>query len=402
MKIRVLRIINRLVIGGPAYNVSYLTKYLEPEFETILLSGPKEESEVDSDFIPRQMGIEPLYVKDMNKSLTKPWKDIKAYKEIKKIIQDFKPHIVHTHASKSGFIGRLVALDCKVPIILHTFHGHYFHSYFHPIKTQTLLKIEKVLSSKTDGIIAISPEQFKDLSEVYKVDKPSRVYEIPLGFDLDRFTINQDEKRKEFRKEFQLNDDDVAIAIIGRMVPIKNHSLFNKAIPAILADLPKNVKFFYIGDGELRNDIESELTSLNVSFTTEIEKDYSKPVIFTSWRKDMEVVYAGLDIVALTSFNEGTPVSIIEAQAAKKAVVCTEVGGLNYVVDNNETAILIPSDNLNQLVENLKILILDKSKRIEMGEKGYLFVQNKFSYKRLVKEMRSLYLKLLKEKKIEF
>lgn len=401
MKIRVLRIINRLVIGGPAYNVSYLTKYLEPEFETILLSGPKEESEVDSDFIPRQMGIEPMYIKDMQKSLTKPWKDVKAYKEIKKVIEDFKPHIVHTHASKSGFIGRLVALDCKVPIILHTFHGHYFHSYFHPIKTKTLLTIERILSSKTEGIIAISPEQFKDLSEVYKVDKPSKIYEIPLGFDLDRFTIHQDEKRKEFRKEFGLKDDDVAIAIIGRMVPIKNHSLFNNAIPAILATLPKNVKFFYIGDGELRNDIENELRTLNVPFTTEIEKDNSKPVIFTSWRKDMEVVYAGLDIVALTSFNEGTPVSIIEAQAAKKAVICTEVGGLNYVVDNNETAILIPSNDLNALVENLKILIQDKAKRTEMGEKGWLFVQSKFSYKRLVSDMRSLYLKLLQEKGIE-
>lgn len=401
MKIRVLRIINRLVIGGPAYNVSYLTKYLEPEFETILLSGPKEESEVDSDFIPRQMGIEPMYIKDMQKSLTKPWKDVKAYKEIKKVIEDFKPHIVHTHASKSGFIGRLVAIDCKVPIILHTFHGHYFHSYFHPIKTKTLLTIERILSSKTEGIIAISPEQFKDLSEVYKVDKPSKIYEIPLGFDLDRFTIHQDEKRKEFRKEFGLKDDDVAIAIIGRMVPIKNHSLFNNAIPAILATLPKNVKFFYIGDGELRNDIENELRTLNVPFTTEIEKDNSKPVIFTSWRKDMEVVYAGLDIVALTSFNEGTPVSIIEAQAAKKAVICTEVGGLNYVVDNNETAILIPSNDLNALVENLKILIQDKAKRTEMGEKGWLFVQSKFSYKRLVSDMRSLYLKLLQEKGIE-
>jgi glycosyltransferase involved in cell wall biosynthesis len=226
MKIRVLRIINRLVIGGPAYNVSYLTKYLEPEFETILLSGPKEESEVDSDFIPRQMGIEPMYIKDMQKSLTKPWKDVKAYKEIKKVIEDFKPHIVHTHASKSGFLGRLVALDCKVPIILHTFHGHYFHSYFHPIKTKTLLTIERILSSKTEGIIAISPEQFKDLSEVYKVDKPSKIYEIPLGFDLDRFTIHQDEKRKEFRKEFGLKDDDVAIAIIGRMVPIKKSFSF--------------------------------------------------------------------------------------------------------------------------------------------------------------------------------
>ncbi len=401
MKIRVLRIINRLVIGGPAYNVSYLTKYMEPEFETILLSGAKDVGEEDSDFIPRQMGIEPVYINDMQKSLVKPWKDRKAYKELKKIIQEVKPHIVHTHAAKAGFIGRIAALDCKVPVVLHTFHGHYFHSYFHPIKTKTLLQIEKYLSAKTDGIIAISPEQYKDLSEIYKVDKPSRVYEIPLGFDLDRFTIQQEDRRADFRKEFSMDDDTVAIAIIGRMVPIKNHSLFNKAISKILSEnLNKKVKFFFIGDGELRSDIEKELEELNVPFTTEHEKDYSKPVIFTSWRKDMETVYAGLDIIALTSLNEGTPVSIIEAQAAKKAIVSTNVGGLNYVVDDGKTAFLIPGEDVNMLVEKLNILINDDQIRKEMGEAGHTFVQNKFSYKRLVQDMADLYKRLLSEKNI--
>lgn len=401
MKIRILRIINRLVIGGPAYNVSYLTKYMDDEFETILLSGAKDIGEEDSDFIPRQMGIEPVYIQDMQKSLIKPWKDIKAYKELQQIIEEFRPHIVHTHAAKAGFIGRLAAINSNVPVILHTFHGHYFHSYFHPVKTKTLLQIERYLSRKTDGIIAISPEQFKDLAKVYKVDKPSKVYEIPLGFDLDRFTVHLEENRKSFREEFGLDDETVAIAIIGRMVPIKNHSMFNKCIQGVLQLNPdKKIKFFFIGDGEIRSDIESELQQLQIPYTTEIEKDFSKPVIFTSWRKDMVKVYAGLDIIALTSLNEGTPVSIIEAQAGKKAIVSTNVGGLNYVVDNNITAFLTESENVEMFVLKLNTLINDEELRKQMGELGYQFVQNKFSVNRLVKDMKDLYKRLLHDKKI--
>jgi len=400
MAIRVLRIINRLVIGGPAYNVSYLTKYMEPDFQTILLSGAKDVGEEDSDFIPRQMGIEPVYINNMQKSLVKPWKDRKAYKELKQIIEDFKPHIVHTHAAKAGFIGRLAAINCDVPVVLHTFHGHYFHSYFHPAKTRALLEIERYLAAKTDGIIAISPEQYKDLANVYKVVDPEKVFQIPLGFDLDRFTDNNVEKRKAFREEFRLEDDVVAIAVIGRIVPIKNHSLFNRMIPALTAKTNKKLKFFIVGDGELRNEVEQELTALGVSFTTEKENDFSKPVILTSWRKDMEHVYAGMDIITLTSLNEGTPVSIIEAQAAKKAVVCTDVGGLRYVVDEGKTAFLIPSNDLDAFVDKVHQLSEDEQLRTRMGEAGYEFVQQKFSFKRLVGDMKDLYTTLLKKKGI--
>ncbi len=400
MEIRVLRIINRLVIGGPAYNVSYLSKYMNPEFKTILISGSKDEGEEDSDFIPKKMGIEPVYIQDMQKSLIKPWKDRKAYKELTKIIQDFKPHIVHTHAAKAGFIGRLAAIQNKVPIILHTFHGHYFHSYFHPVKTRILLQIERYLSSKTDGIIAISPEQHKELSMVYKVDKPSKVYEIPLGFDLDRFAVDKEDRREKFRNEFNLSRDTVAVGIIGRMVPIKNHSLYSRTIPFILKNTAKKVKFFYIGDGELRKEIEEELRRIQVNFTDEKEKDFSKPVVFTSWRKDMENVYAGMDIIALTSLNEGTPVSLIEAQAAEKCIVATDVGGVQFVVQQNKSAFLVPSNNLQAFKEKLYLLIEDKGLRDKMGKAGRNYVIDKFSYKQLVFNMSELYNRLLKSKGI--
>jgi glycosyltransferase involved in cell wall biosynthesis len=398
MAIKVLRIINRLVIGGPTYNVSYLTKHMEPEFETILLSGEKEDDEEYSDFIPKQMGIEPRYIKSMQKSLSKPWRDRKAYREIRDIIDEFKPDVVHTHAAKAGFIGRLAAINAKVPVVLHTFHGHYFHSYFHPLKTKTLLQIERYLAGKTDGIIAISPEQYIDLADVYKVAAREKVFQVPLGFDLDRFMIDQDEKRKQFRAEFNLQEDEVAIGIVGRIVPIKNHSLFNRMIPAIMSAFPGKVKFFYIGDGDLRAQTEEELRQLGVAFTGEQEKDFSKPAIFTSWRKDMEHVYAGLDIIALTSLNEGTPVSIIEAQAATKAIVSTDVGGLRYVAEDEKTAFLVPSNDLDALTNRMLQLVGDAELRKQMGQAGRAFVLSKFSVQRLVQDMSDLYTRLLREK----
>ncbi len=401
MAYRVLRIINRLVIGGPAYNVSYLTKYLEPEFETLLLSGAKEHDEEDSDFIPKQMGIEPKYIDSIKKSLTKPWEDRKAYRELMEIISDFRPHIVHTHAAKAGFIGRLAAINAKTPIVLHTFHGHYFHSYFHPLKTKFLLQIERYLANRTDGIIAISPEQYNDLANIYKVVNRDKIFQIPLGFDLERFTLNYYDRRAKVREEFSLTPDTVAIAIIGRMVPIKNHSLFVKSLARILnKENSRLLKFFFVGDGELRKSIEGELADLNIPFGNELDREYHNPVIFTSWRKDMEDIYAGMDIIALTSLNEGTPVSIIEAQAAKKAIVCTDVGGLRYVVEQDKTALLVPSQDLDRLTNALVELIQNDELREKMGKNGYDFVQNKFSYKRLVSDMGELYLNLIEKKKV--
>src|ERR1019366_4191657 len=155
---RVLRLINRFNLGGPTYNVTYLSKFLGPEFETKLVGGMKDASEASSEHIPEQYGLKPIIIEKMKRSIN-PANDIAAYNSIKKIIKEYKPHIVHTHASKAGFLGRMAAISCKVPVVLHTFHGHVFHSYFDNIQTAVYKNIERYLASKSTALIAISEKQ---------------------------------------------------------------------------------------------------------------------------------------------------------------------------------------------------------------------------------------------------
>lgn len=391
---RILRIINRLNLGGPTYNAAYLTKYLAPEFETMLLSGMKEDSEESSEFIVKQMGIEPIYIPEMRRSIN-PAQDYKAYKRIKSIIKDFKPDIVHTHAAKAGTIGRLAANSCNVPVIVHTFHGHVFHSYFNSFKTSIFIAIEQYLARKSTKIIAISEHQKKELTKQYHICSESKITVIPLGFDLERFHENMDIKRKGFRVKYMIDDDEVAIGIIGRLVPIKNHQLFVRALEILLKRTTRKIRAFIIGDGEERKNIEQLATSLNIDFVDFNTNPIKATITFTSWIKEIELAMAGMDIIVLTSLNEGTPVSLIEAQAANKPIVSTNVGGIENIVLPNVTALLDYPDKLFGIANNMLWLAENEHIRKQMGEKGWENVNKKFSYIRLVDNTRALYNQLL-------
>ena len=226
---KVLRILNRLIIGGPLLNASYLTKYLSPEFETLLVVGEKESHEKDASFITDELGIKPLYLPQMGRSIN-PMRDYSAFRRMKDIIRDFKPDIVHTHAAKPGAIGRMAAHQLKVPVIVHTYHGHVFHSYFNSAKTKLILTAERYLAKRSDAIIAISNAQQKELTEDFNIAPNDKFRIIPLGLDLEKFSQDYAGKRKKFRDEFGIEDDEIAIAIIGRLVPVKNHTLFFRSV----------------------------------------------------------------------------------------------------------------------------------------------------------------------------
>lgn len=391
---RVLRIVNRLNLGGPTYNVSFLTKFMAPEYETLLLSGTIDHTEESSEFILKKYDIHPLYIDEMKREI-----DIKndraAYIKIKKIISDFKPDIVHTHMAKPGTLGRLAAINCKVPVVLHTFHGHYFHSYFSPLKTKLFLKIEQYLANKTSGIVVLSDAQKHDLSDIYEVAPSEKTFVIPLGFDLSKFNENQQFKRKEFRSTYNLDDDEIAVGIIGRLVPVKNHKLFINAMKLIHQKTTKKVRAFIIGDGEERLNVERMCTAANLNYTAE---NLKSPITFTSWIKDIDYALAGIDIVALTSLNEGTPVSLIEAQAASKPIVTTNVGGIENVVIPDQTALLCQSDEEQEFANQLLRLIENENLRNQLSLKGWQHVNQKFHYTRLVNDMKQLYESLLKQK----
>jgi len=391
---KVLRIINRFNLGGPTFNVAYLTKYLSPDFKTLLVGGENDASEENSEFIVRNLGLRPIIIPELKRPIV-PKSDIVAYNKIKEIIKRFKPDIVHTHASKSGAIGRLAASNMKVPVIVHTFHGHVFNSYFGSLKTSIYKTIERRLAEKTTKIIALCEQQKHELTEVYKICSPEKVEVIPLGFDLSRFHSNIEQKRIDFRKEFNIDNDEIAVGIIGRLVPVKNHGLFLESIRYIKEHSSKKVRAFIVGDGENMELIKEKARELAIDFVDTRESKAKATLSFTSWIKDIDKVNAGMDVIALTSLNEGTPVSLIEAQAANKPIVSTKVGGIENVVLPNETALLSPNNDKLAFAKNLLELIEDDTLRERFTNSGWDFVKEKFHYSRLVKDMGNLYNELL-------
>lgn len=389
---KVLRIINRFNLGGPTYNVSYLTKYLEPEYETLLIGGEKDESEADSDFIVKNLGITPRIIRGMKRSIN-PLNDYKAYKEIRKIIREFKPDIVHTHASKSGALGRLAAIKEKVPVIVHTFHGHIFHSYFSGFTTSIFKRIERYLAKRSSAIVAISEIQKNELCDEHKICPREKMEVIPLGFDLDRFQQNREEKRKAFRAQWKINDDEIVISIIGRLVPVKNHEMFLECAAEIVEAGNNNVKFLIVGDGELKAQLQKRVQDWYEKEPLLLDK-----FVFTSWIKEVDTVLAASEIVALTSWNEGTPVSLIEAHATSCPVVTTRAGGVADIVDHEKTGFICEPGDAHSFVEYLKILINNPEKRQSMASMAQERVLQKYSYQRLCSDMAGLYTRLLSKK----
>ncbi len=391
-KIRVLRIANRLNIGGPTYNVCYLTKHLGDSFETLLIAGQEDASEGSSLYIAESMGLTPRLIPSMRRSISLS-QDRKAYLEVRKIIREFKPHIVHTHAAKAGAIGRYAAYKEKVPVILHTYHGHVFHSYFNKIKTGIFLTIERFLARRSSALIAISPLQQKELSEDYKIASPSKFRMVPLGFDLVRFSQNMDTKRVAFREHWGLRDDMLAIALVGRLVPIKNHPFFLESISFVKNNTKKKFQVFLVGDGEEKTDLMRLCDELNLSHNS--IPDPSADVVFTSWIEDVDRVFAGIDLVCLSSKNEGTPVSLIEAGCAGKPFISNDVGGIRDLIIDPRQGIVTPKNS----VEAFRAALLKWVMSAKPGKLIDLDVRNslakKYSYKQLCLEMSKVYEELL-------
>ena len=387
---KILRIINRFNLGGPTYNAAYLTRYMPDNYETLLIGGHHTDSEENSFHITDQLGIQPITIPEMMRDISLT-SDGKAFQKIAKLIDWFQPDIVHTHASKAGALGRLAAFRKNVPVIVHTFHGNVFHSYFNKAKTQAYIAIERRLAARTNAVVAISPLQKKELVDTFKIVKEDKVEVIPLGFDLDRFQENLDVKRDLFRKKYNIETDELAIGIIGRLVSIKNHSLFLKVAYQAQSKTNKKLRFLIIGDGELKSALIKEVKQMK----KEVEGG-GVNITFTSWIKDIDEAIAGLDIIVMTSKNEGTPVSLIEAQAGCKAIVTTDVGGIKDIILPNESGFISPSDNEPLMTKNLLRLINDGPLRQTMGNSGSKFVKNRFTYQRLAHDMDILYQKLLR------
>lgn len=390
MKPNVIIVLNRLVIGGQAVDTIPLAYYLQNYFNVLILYGEKEADEIEASFLLEQYpNLQVKKIKQLRRTIN-PITDLIAFFSIVQQIKKHKASIVHTHGSKSGLLGRLAAWLLSVPVIVHTFHGHLFHSYFNSIGNFFIKNIERLLAKISTHIIALSDEQFKEITKTYSIAPSNKVSIIPLGVDEKALQLSVELNREKFRTQFNLLPTDIAIGIVGRVVPIKNHFLFLEIVKQILATNNTNTYFFIVGDGATTKELMQYLNSSGISFANKLA-DGSK-IIFTSWIEDMASVYHGLDIVLLTSFNEGTPLSIIEAQFCGKPVIASNVGGVKDTFANGKSGYLIDGFKVENYTEKLQLLINNSELRNNMGNAAISFATNTFNKQNEVLAIQQLYL----------
>lgn len=397
-KPRLLIVLNRLSVGGPATNTLSAAAALSNDFEILLVAGEPMEDEQPADFLLQQYkGFRVEKIKSLKRSVL-PGQDIRSYYHIKKIIREFRPHIIHTHGAKPGVLGRLAAWRAGVPVVLHTFHGHVFHSYFSPFISKRIIWIEKMLAKVSTAVIAINQKLKEELLNEYRIAGAEKMKLIRLGVETEKFQDVDGEKRKKFRIEFFLTGDELAIGIIGRLVPVKQHTLFIEIAERLIQQSTKiKLKFFIVGDGAEKNNLIKLLRQKKLSFTQAGSAfDQAAHFVFTSWRNDMDTVYAGLDIVMLTSLNEGTPVSIMEAMSAEKPVVSTRVGGVAELIETGKTGFLHTDKKL--LTDQALQLIGSASLRKEIAANAVQFAVQNLSKAYEVEQLKNLYNDLLRKK----
>src|SRR5829696_5232112 len=403
---KVIRVIARLNVGGPAKHVVWLTSgLLEAGFNTLLVAGTVPEGEEDMSYFAAEASVTPLYIREMSREIS--LKDAVTVWKLFRLFLRERPDIVHTHTAKAGTVGRTAGLlyrwltpgvligkprKCK---FVHTYHGHVFHSYYGRGRTRLFLAIERILARMiTDRLIVISKQQSVEIGEKFRMGRPEQIKVIPLGLDLGLFADHAS-RRGKFRHELCIPDHTILIGIVGRLTEIKNHHMFLNVVARLKEIDPAcwrhgAVRFIVIGDGALRQGLEEQKQALGLD----------KDVIFVGGRKDPEYFYPALDVVALTSRNEGTPLTLIEAMANARPVVATSVGGvvdlLGDVVEDGpyqvcRRGIAVPPGDEDAFAAALSRIIHDQSLRQELGERGLEFVEVNYSKERLFEDIKHLY-----------
>jgi glycosyltransferase involved in cell wall biosynthesis len=399
---KVVRIIARLNVGGPAKHVVWLTSGLEEAgYRSVLVAGTVPEGEEDMSYFAEQTGVTPLYIPEMSREIS--LKDAVTTWKLFRLLLRERPDIVHTHTAKAGTVGRVAGFcyrwltpgvligrprPCK---FVHTYHGHVFHSYYGRLRTGVFLAIERWLARlATDRIVVVSEQQRAEINDTFRVGRRDYTRVVRLGLDLGIFA-DHESRRAKFRNELGVEDETVLVGIVGRLTEIKNHEMFLRSVARVKIE---NVRFVIVGDGSLREGLEREAEALGV-------KDR---VIFAGNRNDPEYFYPALDICALTSRNEGTPLTLIEAMANARPVIATNVGGVVDLVGNVveggqyqicERGIGVQAGDEDAFAAGLGRLIEDKVLRDRLGQKGFEFVDHNYRKERLLEDIKNLYGQLL-------
>lgn len=381
--VRVCRVIGRLNIGGPAIHAIVLTAGLRARgYDTLLVAGREGPREGSFHDLAVEKGVEPLFLPELGREV-RPGRDLVALLKLLRLFRQQRPEIVHTHTAKAGTVGRLAAKLAGVPIIIHTFHGHTFRGYFGRGVTRVFLEIERRLSAVSTKVLTVSEGQRQDLLRL-RIGDPEKVVTMPLGLPLDGL-LKPDLRKGEIRRRLGVSAEAPLVGVIARLVPIKDHGTFLEAASDLRRSRP-NVRFLIVGDGELRTRLEQRARDLGLDGCAH----------FLGWQRDLEPIYADLDLVVLSSLNEGTPVSLIEGMAAGLPVVATEVGGVPDLVEHGKTGLLVPPGDSRSLSGAMETLLGDRDRRLEMGRLGREAVYPRYSEGALIDRMDRLYSSLVR------
>jgi glycosyltransferase involved in cell wall biosynthesis len=383
-RIRVLRIIARLNVGGPAIHATLLTTRLHPSiYESTLVSGTEDAAEGNYLALHGRT-LDIVSLPELGREI-RGLQDLTALRKLMAIIRRTRPHIVHTHTAKAGTLGRLAAILCRVPIVVHTYHGHVLSGYFSPAKTRVFTAIERGLALGTTRLLAVTDRVRADLL-AKGIGHPARFQVVPLGFDLDGLE-RAPARRGELRAELGIGDAPALVGIVARLVPIKAHEVFFDAAVRIAARVPE-ARFVVVGDGERRAELEAMVTASGLA----------PRVHFLGWRGDLDRIYADLDVVVLTSKNEGSPVALIEAMAAGRPVVSTAVGGVPDIVQSEGNGLLAPDGDAGAIADAVVRLLGDRALGERLGAAGKRGVLSRFAASRLIDDVHALYQELLRER----
>jgi len=382
-RLRVLRIISRMNVGGPARHVAILHTGLDPQqFESVLVYGEEgaTEGSLRSLIGP---AANTVTIPELGREIS-PLADTVVLARLIKLMRETRPDIVHTHTAKAGFVGRLAARLTGVPIVVHTFHGHVFHGYFSPRKTAVFLQLERRLASFSNRLVTISP-RLRDEIAGYGVADATKFAVVPLGLRLAPHG-NHPRRTGAFRRAMGISEDALLIGAVGRLVPIKNLGLLLEAARLARQDAA-NLHVIFVGDGELRQELADKASALGLD----------DAVTFAGWQDDLPAVYADLDATIITSHNEGTPACLIEAMASGCPVIATAVGGIPDMITAHVTGLLTPPGDANELARAIVTLVKEPEQARHMADQARGEALARYDEQRLVTDMERLYRELARE-----
>ena len=363
-------------------HVVHLAEALDPtRFRTRLITGGITEDEGDMTYYARERGVEVTEIRGMSRLLS-PLRDLRSFLTLLRILRRERPTIVHTHTAKAGTVGRLAAKAAGVPVIIHTFHGHVLGGlYFRRKMTRFFLEIERWLAKSTDRLVVLTHDQAREMAEDLRVASPEKFTVIPLGLNLQPFAdTDRAAARDRLRAELGIEQDRPVVGIVGRMVPVKNHELLFDALALLRGRMDPAPHLIVVGSGEREQALRAYVS----------DKGLEDVVHWLGWRKDLPQVLPSFDVTALTSFDEGTPVSLIESLASGTPVVSLAVGGVPEILEGGELGRLVHSASDDEVADAIESVLASPPSG-EDAERVRKLVLERFSIGRLARDIERLY-----------